>query len=104
MPGTLRLPGLDRMGSLLRAVVDILTSVTVARGLGLLKGLVVAALLGPADYGVATIVAMVVAYSSFADLGTGTAASRDLSLAVGRGDSGAAAVAIRHLGARRCSL
>ncbi len=101
MPGTTRLPRLERAGPLLRAVADVLTSVTVARGLGLVKGVVVAALLGPADYGVATIVAIVVAYSGFADFGGATGASRDLSLSIGRGDLRAATVAARHLCALR---
>ena len=101
MQSASRPEGRNGAGSFLRAVVAILTSVAASRGLALAKGLIVAGLLSPTDYGVATLVAVVVAYSSFADLGTSTAACRDLSLAVGRGDRDAAGTAKRHLLALR---
>jgi O-antigen/teichoic acid export membrane protein len=78
-----------------------LTSVAVARGLGLVRGLVLAGLLSPTEYGVATLVAVVVAYASFADLGLSTAACREISIGVGRRESLASIIAARHLTALR---
>ncbi len=87
--------------ALLRSLGHVLASSGMARGLGLIKGLVLAALLAPADYGVSTLVAVVVAYSQFADFGLSAAASRELSAAMGRGDPQAKVAHARHLVAFR---
>jgi O-antigen/teichoic acid export membrane protein len=101
MEGTERSPPVEAVGSLLRALVAVIGSTAAARALSLAKGLVVASLLTPSEYGVATLVAVVVAYSSFADFGTSTAAARELSLAVGRSDTKAQSIAAGHLSALR---
>ena len=101
MEGTERSPPVEAVGSLLRALVAVIGSTAAARALSLAKGLVVAGLLTPSEYGVATLVAVVVAYSSFADFGTSTAAARELSLAVGRSDAGSQSIAAGHLSALR---
>jgi O-antigen/teichoic acid export membrane protein len=68
----------------LAAIGHVLGASTMSRGLGLARGLIVAKLLPPQLYGVSTAVAVIVAYAQYADLGSSSAAYRDLTSAIGR--------------------
>jgi O-antigen/teichoic acid export membrane protein len=54
--------------------------------MGVCKGLIVAKLLLPREYGVSTAVSVIMAYAQYADLGSCMAAYRDFTSALGRND------------------
>ena len=66
------------------------TSSYLATALLLVRGVVLARLLGPASLGVLATVGVVVAYASYADLGMGRVPLREIPLALGAGRAGQA--------------
>ncbi|MBI4609473.1 MAG: hypothetical protein HY726_10720 [Candidatus Rokubacteria bacterium] len=91
-------PALDK-GRLLREGMFLSGSRLVWAGFGLLRGGVVAALLGPAFYGVVNLVNLVVNYASFSHFGIKTAARREILYFQGKGLHGRAA-GIAHVAYR----
>lgn len=83
--------------STLLAIGRVLSTSAAARALGVLKGLAVAKLLAPEMYGVAAIISVTLSYAQYADLGSGTAAYRELTAALGRADAEGAARAARWM-------
>lgn len=82
-PGTGEPPALPAIGNVVGASVA-------GRSLRFVKTLAVARLLSPESYGVFAALTVLFNYAQFLELGTSTAAFRDLASAAGRGDRGAA--------------
>jgi O-antigen/teichoic acid export membrane protein len=72
--------------STLQAIGQVVGASMASRLLRLAKGLAVARLLGPESYGTFGALVVLITYAQFLDLGSSTAAFRDLTAAVGRGD------------------
>jgi PST family polysaccharide transporter len=73
--------------STLLAIGQVAGASVASRFLRFVKTLVVARLLAPESYGVFAAVAVLLTYAQFLDLGSSSAAFRDLTAAVGRGDA-----------------
>ena len=72
--------------STLRAIGQVVGASMASRLLRLVKVLAVARLLSPESYGAFGAIVVLITYAQFLDLGSSTAAFRDLAAAVGRGD------------------
>ncbi len=90
--------GADSPSTLL-AIGHIAGASVASRFLRLLKTLVVVRLLAPEAYGIFAAVSVLLTYAQFLDLGSSTAAFRDLTAALGRGDAREAWRASSRMGA-----
>lgn len=84
--------------STLLAIGSVVGASVSGRFLRFVKTLAVARLLSPDSYGVFVAVAVLLTYAQFLDLGSSSAAFRDLTAAVGRGDDGEARRASGRMG------
>jgi O-antigen/teichoic acid export membrane protein len=84
--------------SVLASIGDVIATSAVSRGVGVIRGLVLARILAPEIYGISTTVAIALAYGNYLDLGMANAAFREAAAARGRGDREGAARAAGHIG------
>jgi O-antigen/teichoic acid export membrane protein len=73
-------------GGVLSALGRVAGTSALARAMGVVKGLIVARLLMPKEYGVSTLVSVVIGYAQYADLGATMAAYRDFTSSLGRSE------------------
>jgi O-antigen/teichoic acid export membrane protein len=81
----------DAARRIVRHVVGIGSANYVSAVLNAVRGILIARILGPDNYGIWSVLTLVLVWSQFADLGFGTAVTRQLPIARMEGDSAAAA-------------